>query len=328
MNVFLTGGTGFIGSSLARRLVDQGHTLRCLVRRHSRVEPLRELGAELIVGDVNDRAALDEGMQGCDWLFHLANLYSMWQPDPRRFTQVNVEGTRQVMEAALAAPIQKVIYVSTVAVFGKPARCPFDETDTPGTQLFSEYARTKAQADALAWQFYTQRELPLVSLYPGIVLGAGDEKASGRYIQSLIRRRTPSTIFHHSLATYVYVEDVSLALLRAAEKPGNVGEKYLVGNITLNGSDYARLISEVSGVPLPPFRLPDPLVTLTAHALTVLAQITGQTPPWGLSVDAAHTLRQGFCFDGSKTERELGISYTPIRHALTEAIASYRQAGR
>ena len=161
-------------------------------------------------------------------------------------------------------------------------------------------------------------------LYPGIVLGAGDDKASGHYIKDIIRKRVPSTIFHNAPATYVYVEDVVDAMLSAAEKPETVGQRYLIGKHTLNGRDYANLISEVSGVPLPIFRLPDWIVMTAAYLLTGISAISRRPPLWGLSIDAGHTLRNGFWIDGGKAEKELGITYSPVREALAEAIASYR----
>ena len=324
MKVFVTGATGFIGKHLVKRLVSEGHTVCCLVRRSSHSDFLQALGAERVYGDVNDQSALSVGMAGCDWLFHLANLYSMWEPDPSRFERVNVDGTRQVMAAALECGLQKVVYVSTVAVYGQPAAVPFREDDLPGPVWFSEYGRTKAAADRIVWDFYYQQHLPLVVIYPGIVLGAGDDKASGHYIQDIIRRRVPSTIFHDSWATYVYVGDVIDALLRAVQLPAASGQKYFIGNQSMNGRDYARLISQVSGVALPLFRFPDWMVMSAAYLLTWLSAVIQRPPLWGLSVDAAHTLQSGFRCDGSKAERELGIHYTDIRLALEEAVNSYR----
>ncbi len=328
MEVFVTGATGFIGRHLVRRLVEDGHSVRCLVRKNSRTKPLERLGVRLEFGDVNNPAALREGMQGCDWLFHLANLYSMWEPDRSRFTRINIDGTRNVLQAALETGLKKVVYISTVAVYGRPAQSPFDEDSPAGPRFFSEYARTKAVANEIAWDYYHRFQLPLVVLYPGIVLGAGDEKASGHYIQDIIRRRVPSTIFHHSRAAYVSVHDLVDAMLSAAEKPQTVGQKYLIGCETLDGRRYASLISEVSGVPLPLFRLPDWIVLAAAYLLTGVSQVIRRPPLWGLSIDAGWTLKNGFCIDGSKAERELEIHYTPIRIALAEAIASYREMWR
>jgi dihydroflavonol-4-reductase len=326
MKIFITGATGFIGHHLACRLLQDGHELRCLVRDPKHAEELYNLGVTLVKGTVTDQAALREGMQGCDWLFHLANLYSMWEPDKGRFEQVNIRGTRCVLEIALEAGVKKVVYVSTVAVFGKPLVVPFTEECSPSKQLFSEYARTKAAGDQLAWELYHTRQLPLVVFYPGIVLGSGDHKASGQYIRDILYRRVPSTIFHQSRSVYVYVDDVVEALVRAAENPDTVGEKYLLGGHSLTGAEFARLISQVAGVPLPLLHFPDFLVIAAAYLLTTLSGLTRRPPWWGLSVDAAWTLKHGFSFDGSKAMRQLGIQYTPLDRAVEAAVHSYPPA--
>ena len=182
MKIFITGATGFIGKTLVKKLAGSGHAVRCLVRPTSRVDALRQVGFHLVTGNVNDAESLRLGMAGCDWVIHLANLYTMWHPEPAQFRRVNVEGTYNVMQAALQAGVSKVVYLSTAAVYGRPADLPFREDSLPGPKTFSEYARTKALGNQLAWQFSQQHGLPLVVLYPGIVLGAGDDKPSGKYI--------------------------------------------------------------------------------------------------------------------------------------------------
>ena len=324
MKIFITGATGFIGKTLVKKLAGSAHEVRCLVRPTSRVAALRQAGFQLVTGSVNDPEALRVGMAGCDWVIHLANLYTMWHAELAQFTRVNVEGTYNVMQAALQAGVSKVVYVSTAAVYGRPVDNPFNEESRPGPRLFSEYGRTKALGNQVAWQLYREHGLPLVVLYPGIVLGAGDDKPSGKYVSDIIHRRVPATIFHHSTATYVYVGDVADAILQAAGRPETTGKKYLLGGARLNGKEYVDLIHEISGVPLPWFHFPDFMVMGVSYLLTGLATVTRRPPWWGLSVDASRTLKVGFQYDGSKAEDELGISYTPIRQALEEAIASYR----
>jgi dihydroflavonol-4-reductase len=157
------------------------------------------------------------------------------------------------------------------------------------------------------------------------VIGRGDKKASGAYLRALVQRDTPSTIFRHSIAMYVAVGDVVSAIERALVRPQSIGQKYLLGAEALNGEELAALVSQVAGVPPPPLRLPDWLVTAAGYFFTWRAnQITHRLPPWGLCVDAARTLKAGFYFDGSKAEVELGLKYTPIRQALEEALGWYR----
>ncbi len=163
-----------------------------------------------------------------------------------------------------------------------------------------------------------------MTILPGSVLGPGDSKASGQYVQNLIHRRMPARIMEESVLTFVHVRDVVEAIVRAAEKTDNVGEKYLVGGFRLSFAEINRMVSEVSGVPLPLLRLPDVLVMASAPIVTWLADLIGKPPLLGMSTDQIRTMKEGFRFDGSKTARELGITYTPIRVALEEAIASYR----
>lgn len=325
MNIFITGGTGFIGTHLIRRLAGSSHTVRCLVRRADAAEQIRQLGMKPVIGDVTDLDGLQEGMRDCDVVLNLANLYSMWLPHSADFTRVNVDGTRNVMQAALDQHVHRVVHVSTVAVYGNPEDTPFNENSTPGTRLLSPYARSKAAGDRIVEEF-ANRGLPLVTLHPGIVLGGGDDKASGIYIQTLINQDTPSTLFHKSYATYVYVEDVVDAIIAAAEKPGIKNDHFLIGGTTMVGLDYARLVCEIAETPMPPYNLPAFLIFPAAFGLTLLSAVTRKFPRWGFSLDAARTMYYGFVFDGSKAKHELGIHYTPIRAALTEAIASYRQA--
>jgi dihydroflavonol-4-reductase len=120
------------------------------------------------------------------------------------------------------------------------------------------------------------------------------------------------------------VGDVADAILRAAALPEAAGKKYMLGGAQLNGKQYVELIRDVSGVSLPWFHFPDFMVMAASYLLTALSALTHRPPYWGLSIDASRTLQQGFQYDGSLAERELGIRYTPIRQALIEAIASYR----
>lgn len=324
MNVFITGATGFIGCHVVKRLADTEHKLICLARPTSDVSELEEQDVTIIRGDVTDKDSLLEGMKGCQWVINLANLYSFWEPDKRIFTDVNVTGTRNVMECALETGIAKVVHVSTAGIYGKPAECPFCEDNPVGPERFSEYFRTKYEGDLIAWEMHEKKGLPLLMIYPVGVLGPGDPKASGRYIQDLIHHRVPARVLEDSIFTFVHVRDVAEVIVRAAEKENNIGEKYLVGKHQLSWREINRMVSEISGVALPKMRLPDFLTMFNARFLTLVANVIKKPPLWGMAIDQIRTMKEGFVIDGSKAEKELGISYTPIRVALEEAIASYR----
>jgi dihydroflavonol-4-reductase len=194
-----------------------------------------------------------------------------------------------------------------------------------GPVRFSEYFQSKYEGDLIAWELHEKQGLPLVMIYPCAVLGAGDPKTSGRYIRDLIFRKMPATVLHNSILTWVHVKDVAEAIVRAAEKENNIGEKYLIGKHQLSLKEINNLISEISGVPLPKLSLPNFVVSLNARILTMIADLIKKPPLWGMSVDQIKTMKEGWAVDGSKAERELGISYTPIRQALEEAIASFKE---
>jgi dihydroflavonol-4-reductase len=322
MKIFITGGTGFIGTHLVKCLAQTEHELVCLARNTSDVSTLKEVGAAIAIGDVTDKESLLRGMQGCDWVVNLANLFLFWVPDERVYTDVNIQGTRNVMESALEAGISKVVHVSTAAVWGK-TDWPISEQTPMGAQRASQYARTKYEGDQIAWRLHEERGLPLVMVYPSAVIGAHDPKATGRYIQNIVRRRMPAQVLTDAPFSFVYVGDVCTAILGALEKEGNIGEKYLVSGANLKFGEINHLVSEVSGVRLPIFRLPNAMTTFNARFLTALSNLI-RRPPWlDLSVDQVSLMKQGFKVDGSKAERELSFRYTPIRTALEEAIASF-----
>lgn len=325
MRVFVTGGTGFIGSHLVQRLARDGHELHCLVRKTSDVRLLQDVGATLITGDVTDKASMLEGMKGCDWVANVAAIYETWLPDRRIYRNVNVDGTRNVVECALEAGVSKVVHVSTSAVYGKPADCPFTEETRVGPVRFSEYAQSKYEGELIAWELCEQKGLPLIMIYPGAVLGPRDDKATGQYIRNQIRRRVPARVLTDTVFTWVHVRDVAEIIVRALEKEGNVGEKYLAGTHQLSYQEFSEIIGDISGVPVPRLRLPDFLVRWCAALLTWLAMLTRKPPVLGMSVDQIKMMGVDIRFDGSKAERELGIAYTPIRTALEEAIASYEE---
>jgi dihydroflavonol-4-reductase len=325
MKMFITGATGFIGTHLVKRLAQTEHELICLVRNTSKVDSLKELGVTIITGDVTDKHSLLEGMKGCQLVINLATVYSFWEPNKKIYADVNVEGTRNVMECALETGISKVVHVSTVGIYGKPTDSPFTEESLVGPVRFSQYFQTKYEGDLIAWELYKKRGLPLVMIYPAAVLGPGDSKATGQYIKDLINRRLPARVFEDSILTWVHVRDVAETISRALEKENNIAEKYLVGKHQLTMREINEMISEISGVPLPKIHLPDFLVMINAALLTWWADIIKKPPLWGMSKDQIRTMKEGFRIDGSKAERELGIIYTPIRVALEEAIASFQE---
>lgn len=327
VKIFITGATGFIGSHLLGRLAEKGHELCCLARSTSRTETLRQVGAKVITGDVTDKQSLLDGMKGCDAVVNLANFFDFWAPDRRVYRDVNVVGTRNVMEAAIATEIAKIIHVSTVAIYGN-AKWPVTEASELGVECPSEYAQTKREGDIVAWELYREKHLPLVMIFPGGVIGPGDNKAAGRYVSNLIRGKMPAQVVTGSVFPWVHVRDVAEAIVLALEKGGNIGEKYLIVAENLTFGEINRTLSELSGRKLPGLTLPDSVAIALAHVLTGLANLTKRPPALDMAIDQIRLMKQGFLADGSKAARELGLLYTPIRLALEDEVKSVKSAGQ
>ncbi len=327
MKIFITGATGFIGGYLARRLADTDHEMICLVRDAGKAKHLEMLGATLVKGDVTDKESLLDGMRGCDWVIHLANIYSFWERRKAVFTEVNIDGTKNVMESALETDISKVLHVSSVVIYGKPAQLPFKEETPVGQERFSEYARTKYAGDQIAWKFYEEKGLPLVILFPAPVLGKGDTQFTGQLIQRLVSGKQPMLAFPNTINTYVHVLDVAEAIVKAAEKEDNIGEKYIIGNEQLTSEQFFIMICRTAGVSMPNFA-PDAMVMLGARFMTGLADLIKKPPLWGLSIDGMRQSQEGVHADGSKAEQELGLTHISVKTAIEEMIASVKSEAK
>ncbi len=323
MRTFVTGATGFIGRRLVGALAGKDHELYCIDRRKKCMELQEQYGGKAFVGDITNKETLMESMVGCEQVVHLASNASFWELDKQKYKTINVEGTRNVMEAALELGVSKVVHISSALVYGNTPDRPFREESPVGPVKYSEYARTKYEGEKVAWDYY-KKGLPLVVMYPGSVIGPGDFKGSGRYIYDVIHRKLPAMSLVDSVHTFVYVDDVVDAIVNALEKEGNQGEKYLVGKYQLSVGEFVELVGQISGVKTPGFRVPDTIVLWASELMTALSHLTRRPPPWGMSVDWVRSIYEGMVFDGTKAEKELGITYTLIKEAVEKVFEDYR----
>ena len=324
MKIFITGSTGFIGTYLVRRLAKTQHELYCLAREKSETRFLEEIGVNIIKGDVTDKDSLLKGMEGCNWVAHLASSFVFWLPRKKAFKNVNITGTQNVMESALERGISKVVYVSTAAIYGN-AKWPITEETPVGTERASKYVQTKYEGDLIAWDLYEKRDLPLVVVYPTAVIGANDPKACGRYFKNYAEGRMPAQVLTKFNFPFVHVKDVAEAIVKALEKENNIGEKYIVSAANHTWGEINQMISEISGTKLPFLKLPIWMTVMNSYILTGMANLIKKPPLWDMSVDQINLMKQGFKFDGSKVERELGITYTPVYNGIREAIESFKK---
>jgi dihydroflavonol-4-reductase len=327
MKIFITGGTGFLGSEVVRQLAGTGHELVCLVRESSDVSALNALGITLTSGNITDRESLDKGMRSCDALIHLANVYSFWERDPSIYQRINVEGTRNVMECALESGIRKVVHVSTAVIYGKPQPedQPFTENSLPGTERFSQYAQSKFEGENIARRLAKEKHLPLVVVQPVSIIGPGDIKASGDYVGNVIKRNLPATGLHDSQITFVHLRDAAQVVIRALEKEDNIGETYIAGKEQITLKQYLKTIAEMANTRLPVLVFPNWLIFRISTILTWFADIFKTPPLWGMSIDQARAFAEGFRANGEKAELELGITYRPVQAAIQESVNWYTE---
>ncbi len=326
MKTFVTGGTGFVGGALVRRLLASGHQVRALVRPGANTRQLDGLPVERISGDLANSDALRQGMAGCEWVFHVAALYAYWGYSWDDFFRSNVEGTRQVLDTAAQLGMQRIVHTSSIASLGIPRDGTPGDEHTPVTikDMLSDYKRSKYLAEEVAQEFVA-RGLPVVIVNPAAPVGVGDHKPTqtGKLIVDFLNRKMPAYV--ETGLTVVDVDDVAAGHLLAAEK-GQIGERYILGGENLTLKQVLDLLAEVSGLPQVRTRIPRLVALAWAYADTGLARLDPRRVP-AATPAAVHVSSKKEYFSSAKAVRELGYTFVPARQALRKAVEWYRANG-
>jgi dihydroflavonol-4-reductase len=324
--VLVTGASGFVGSAVARALKARGAELRLLVRASSPRANLAGLEAELITGDMRDRASMDEAMRGMRYLFHVAADYRLWARDPEEIVRNNRNGTEAPMRAALAAGLERIVYTSSVATLRlDPGGAPSDET-MPATeaQAIGAYKRSKVVAERLVERMVAEEGLPAVIVSPSTPIGPRDVKPTptGRIIVEAASGRMPA--FVNTGLNLVHVDDVATGHLQALDK-GRTGERYILGGQDARLADMLADIAGLVGRKAPKVELPIGPLRPLAEAAELYGRVTGKEP--FLTKDALRMASHHMYFSSAKAERELGYAARPYGEALADAIGWFRNAG-
>ena len=331
MNCFVTGASGFIGANLVHELVARGHRVKALLRPGSDVRGLDGVEFERVEGDVSDRSKLQQAMSGCAWCFHVAASYHLWLRDYKPMYAANVDGTRNVLEAAGAAGCSRIVYTSTVGCIGLPQTVngkviPTDET-TPVSeaQMSNHYKRSKWQAEQVALQL-VRKGLPIVIVNPTAPVGPRDVKPTptGKVIVDFLNHAMPA--FLDTGLNWVHVRDVAVGHLLAAER-GRIGERYILGcgdgNWTMK--EAFAVLQEITGIPAPKMQVPHSVALAAAHVDEAISYVTGKPPKAPLA--GVRMAKYKMFFNPTKAIRELGLPQTPPKDALTDAVAWFRANG-
>jgi dihydroflavonol-4-reductase len=331
MNCFVTGASGFIGANLVHELVARGHRVRALVRPDSNLLGLAGVEFRRVTGDVSDPQLLQSEMEGCEWCFHVAASYHLWLRNYKPMYATNVEGTRNVIEAAGKAGCERIVYTSTVGCIGLPKEV--DGQLVPATelepvseeQLTNHYKRSKWQAELLAVKF-ARKGLPVIIVNPSAPVGPRDVRPTptGQVILDFLRRRLPAYI--DTGLNWVHVQDVAVGHILAAEN-GNIGERYILGNAEGNWTlqETLLVLEEITGIRAPRIKLPCSLALAVAHLNETIAWVTGIPPKVPLA--GVRMAEHKMFFNPAKAIRELGLPQTPPRQAFADAIAWFRANG-
>ncbi len=325
MSALVTGGTGFVGCHLVRALLARGAEVRCLVRPTSTLANLEGLDVDVVRGDLRQSSSLRPAVKGCDTVFPCAADYRLYVRKPAQMYASNVEGTDNVLAAAAAAGVTKVVYTSTVGALGLNAddRPAGEEVAVALEDMIGHYKRSKFQAERVAEQ-WAGRGLPVVIVNPSTPVGERDIKptATGQVIVDYLNRRIPAYV--DTGLNLIDVRDVAAGHLLAAEM-GTVGEKYILGHRNLELREIFQTLAGMTGLPAPRRRLPHWIPIAFAAVDTSLARLLGREP-W-VSLESARLSRYKMFFDAGKAVRDLGLPQTPVEEALRRAVEWFTTNG-
>jgi len=318
MKAFVTGATGFIGASIVRELLRDGVAVRALVRPGSDLRNLEGLPVEILPGDLLDRSSLKSGCSGCNWIFHAAADYRLWTRTPQAMYRTNVDGTRNLLEAALTSGAERVVYTSSVGTLGNPGDGTPGNEQTPVSlsDMVGDYKKSKFLAEREAEKF-VDRGLPLIIVNPSTPVGPQDIKPTptGKIIVDFINGKMPAYL--DTGLNLIAVEDCARGHILAAQK-GQVGARYILGNRNLTLRDIFVMLERITGRPAPKVRLPYWPLLLAAYANAGIARITGHEPLIPLA--GVQMARKFMYFDASRAVHELGLPQPPVETALERAV--------
>lgn len=321
----VTGATGFIGSAVARALLADGHEVVALAEPGGDRSAIKGLDVQVVDGDLRDADSVRRAVRGCRAIYHVAALYRFWAADPQAFYGVNVDGTRNVLEAARAADVERVVYTSTVGTVGLDGGRPADETQYPRVaHLFGAYKQSKYVAEHEALRACAEG-LPVTLVLPTYPLGPGDRAPtpSGRLVLDFLDGRVPGWV--DTVLNVVHVDDVARGHLLARER-GAVGRSYILG-----GENYElrRLLGElasISGLPEPRWHVPRAASLAAAWMSEVVEGRLLRRPPH-VPLEGARMATTRMAFDDSRARGELGYRPRPASEAIRDSARWFLENG-
>jgi dihydroflavonol-4-reductase len=322
--ILVTGASGFLGSAIAGALRARGHGVRVLARPSS---PRTNLNAADVVceGDLRDRTSLAAALKGARYLFHAAADYRLWARNPEEIQRSNVEGTRLIMEEALSAGVERIVYTSSVATLKlTDGAASTEDNPLADGEGIGAYKRSKVAAERLVEAMIQRDGLPAVIVNPSTPIGPRDVRPTptGRIIVEAASGRMPA--FVDTGLNLAHVDDVAAGHIAALER-GRIGERYILGGDNVFLADMLADIARLVGRRPPKLKLPRTMLYPIAYGAELLATFRGVEP--FITSDGLRMARHHMFFDDSKARRELGYVSRPYREGLADAIAWFRAHG-
>jgi len=330
MKIFVTGATGFLGSHVARQLLARGADLRLLVRPTSRLDNIADLAVERVTGDLRDVDSLRKGMAGCEFVFHVAADYRLWAPQRQELYHSNVDGTRNILQAARDSGVRRVIYTSSVATMGfgsnghNPGHLTDEQSPVALTGMIGDYKRSKFMAEQLVIEAGRGGQ-DVVMVNPTTPVGERDIKPtpSGQIIVDFLRRKFPAYV--DTGLNLVDVIDCAEGHLLAMEK-ARPGERYILGGENLTLKQILDRLSAITGLASPTVKVP--------YAVALAAGVWGSAVVGGIfkrepraTTEAVRMSRKKMFITSAKAERELGWVSRPVDEALRRAVEWFKANG-
>lgn len=325
MKALVTGATGFVGAAVARALVRAGVAVRVLARPEADLTNLEGLPVERVAGDLRDPTSLRAALRNCRHLYHVAAHYALWAKNPSIFYDVNVAGTRNLLEAAREVGVERTVYCSTIGAIGLPPGGGLGTEETPVSleQMAGHYKRSKYLAEQEVHKL-AKEGFPVVIVNPSAPVGEGDVKPTptGQVIVDFMKGRMPAYI--ETGMNIIDVDDVAAGHLLAMEK-GRQGERYILGSTNLLLREVFEILSRLTGLKAPAVKLPRSAVLPLAYLNHWVANVTGLPPR--IPLEGVKMAKYKMHYDCSKAIRELGLPQHPPEVALGKAVRWFKSHG-
>jgi farnesol dehydrogenase len=321
MKVFLTGGTGFIGAHLINALIEEGKHVHALVRTPAKASSLPVEGVTIFKGDILDPKSIKEAMEGCEEVYHLGGNASIYEKDPKRYFTINVDGTQNVMDAAIDLGIKRMVFTSTAGVLGPSVGGVVTEDKKREIGFFNEYESSKAEAEALVRKYVEEKDIEVMTVSPTRVYGYylfGEPASVSLLISKYIKgnwKIIPGD--GTKVGNYVYVDDVVSGHMLAM-KNGAKGETYILGGENYSYNEFFKVLKDVSGQDYGLIKTPIWAQMIFARLNKFFSLLFGKKP--ALTTKWVRRGNYHWEVDPSKSVRELGVEITPLGEGIRKTI--------